>query len=254
MTANKPFFVGWADRIPKALRVFLGTVCVIMTVGFAGAAAVIGATQADPDGGRFRFDLGAQDLQGIVIGGAYPALWVTQGTEAIPAGQAILLNGNGKTGVQERINRYDGKPVAVRGVLMERGTLAMLQLGGGDRGLSPLEEAVTGDIPETVDLGRWRISGEICDGRCLAGAMRPGTGLAHKACANLCISGGQPPVFVSTAPVEGETFFLMTGKDGDALSADILDYTAEPVTLEGRLTRIGNMTVFAVDPAGMARR
>lgn len=254
MTASKPFFVGWAAKVPKALRLFLGIVCVALTAGFAGAAMLIGATQADPDGGRFRFDLGAQQLQGTVIDGAYPALWVTLGTEAIPAGQVILLNGNGKTGVQDRINRFAGKLVAVRGVLMERGTLHMLQLGGGEQSLAPVDNPEATSSPQPVQLGRWRLSGEICDGRCLAGAMRPGKGLAHKACANLCISGGQPPVFVSAEPVEGETFFLMTGPEGGAVSADILDHTAEPVTLEGRLTRIGNMTVFSVDPAGIERR
>jgi len=252
--ATEPFFIGWADKIPKRLRVFLGTVCVLLIIGFAGAAAIIGATQADPDGGRFRFDIGAQALEGVVIGGPYPALWVTAGTETIPADTVILLNGNGKTGVQARINQFAGMQVAVRGVLMERGTLQMLQLGGGDQGLSPLQGTdVVGAVPQAEPLGRWRLSGEICDGRCLVGAMRPGTGLAHKACANLCITGGQPPVFVSAAPVEGENFFLMTGPAGEAVSTKILDYTAGRVSLEGDLTRVGNMTVLAVDPDSIAR-
>lgn len=253
MTPAQPFFVGWAAKVPKALRVFLATVCVVMTLGFAGAAMFVGTTQADPEGGRFRFDIGPQDLEGTVIGGAYPALWVTKGTESIPAGKVILLNGNGKTGVQDRISQHAGESVAVRGVLMERGTLRMLQLGDGDRGLSVLGTEPAA-IPQAEPLGRWRLSGEICDGRCAAGAMRPGTGLAHKACANLCIVGGQPPVFVSAAPVGGETFFLMTGPAGEALSPDILRHTAEPVTLDGSLTRIGTMTVLAVDPASLQRR
>ncbi|RVU36927.1 hypothetical protein EOI86_13745 [Hwanghaeella grinnelliae] len=224
-----------------------------MTVGFAGAAVLVGATQADPDGGRFRFDIGPQNLEGTVIGGAYPALWVTKGTEAIPAGKVILLNGNGKTGVQDRVQPLAGKAVAVRGILMERGSLRMLQLGNGKQGLAAIEGDAAA-IPQAEPLGRWRLSGEICDGRCAAGAMRPGTGLAHKACANLCIAGGQPPVFVSAAPVEGESFFLMTGPAGEALSPEILRHTAEPVTLDGALTRIGNLTVLAVDATGLRRR
>lgn len=252
MKPAQPFFVGWAAKLPKGLRVFLATACIVLTAGFAGAAVLVGATQADPEGGRFRFDIGPQTLEGVVIGGAYPALWITKGTETLPAGQAILLNGNGKTGVQDRINRFAGEPVAVRGILMERGTLRMLQLGGGEEGLSPLPDRVPEALPQPEPLGRWRLSGEICDGRCTAGAMRPGTGLAHKACANLCIAGGQPPVFVSAHPVEGESFFLMTGPKGEAVSADILRHTAEPVTLEGTLTRIANMTVLAVDPASIA--
>lgn len=253
MNANRPFFIGWADKVPKALRLFLAIVCVVTVGGFAGASLVVGATQEDPEGGRFRFDLGAQEVEGIVIGGPYPALWVTKGTEAVDAGKAILLNGNGKTGVQGRINQFAGKAVAVRGVVMERGTLRMLQLGGGKRGLSLLEEATAETPPAAEPLGRWRLSGEICDGRCVVGAMRPGTGLAHKACANLCISGGQPPIFVSAEPVEGETFFLMTGPGGGAVSDATLTRTAELITLEGTLSRIGNMMILAVDPATIAR-
>lgn len=253
MKPNAPFFVGWAGRVPKQLKLFLSTVCVFIVIGFAGMSLVTGATQEDPEGGRFRFDFGRQDLQGVVIGGPYPALWVTQGTEAVPAGQAILLNGNGKTGVQDRINGLAGKTVAASGIVMERGTLRMLQLAGGKQGLSPIEATVAVGPPAAQDLGRWRLSGEICDGRCVVGAMRPGEGLAHKACANLCISGGQPPIFVSAHPVEGETFFLMMETGGNPVSNSILNRTAEPVTLEGALTRIGNMMVLTVDPQTIAR-
>lgn len=253
MSQQRPFFIGWAGKLPKALRPFLGIVSALMILGFAGGAVLLGATQQDPGGGRFRFDQGPQDLEGIVIGGPYPALWVTRGTEAVPAGRAILLNGNGKTGVQHRINTFAGKPVKIRGIVMERGTLRMLQLGGGEGGLSPLGQDGALELPKPTPLGRWRVSGEICDGRCVVGAMRPGEGLAHKACANLCISGGQPPIFVSTAPVEDETYFLMTGPDGGPVSDDILRHTAGLVTLEADLSRIGNMTVMAVDPSTLSR-
>ncbi len=250
-----PFFIGWSNKLPKALKPCLAVVCILMIGGFAGGSLLLGATQDDPEGGQFRWDYGAQEVEGIIIGGPYPALWVTKGTEALPADQAILLNGNGKTGVQHRVNQYDGKAVKVRGIIMERGSLRMLQLGGGKRGLSPNEEATDAPspVPAAEPLGRWRLSGEICDGRCVVGAMRPGEGLAHKACANLCISGGQPPIFVSTAPVAEETFFLMTEPGEKAVSDALLSNTAGLVTLEADLTRIGNLTVMTVDPESITR-
>lgn len=77
--------------------------------------------------------------------------------------------------------------------------------------------------------------------------MKPGTGLSHKACANLCISGGVPPVFVSTAPVDGHIFFLLASKDGGPMPAGLRDKTALPVVLEGKVERRDNLLIFKVD-------
>lgn len=77
--------------------------------------------------------------------------------------------------------------------------------------------------------------------------MKPGTGLAHKACANLCISGGVPPVFVSTAPVDGHIFFLLASKDGGPMPAGLLDKTGVQVVLEGNIERRDDLLIFKVD-------
>ena len=102
--------------------------------------------------------------------------------------------------------------------------------------------------PAAEPLGRWRLAGEMCDGKCLAGAMRPGRRLAHKACANLCVIGGVPPVFVSTQPVEGETYFLLAGPDGGPLTMDMLTHMAAFVTLEGEIERRGDLLILKIDP------
>jgi hypothetical protein len=77
--------------------------------------------------------------------------------------------------------------------------------------------------------------------------MRPGTGLAHKACANLCVIGGVPPVLVTTSPVAGTTFFLLGDADGNALDEWILDKVAVLVEAEGRVERRGDLHVFKLD-------
>ena len=81
--------------------------------------------------------------------------------------------------------------------------------------------------------------------------MRPGTGLAHRACANLCLVGGVPPVFVSSAPVEGEEFLLIGGPDGGPLPEALLDVTALYISVEGRVERRGDLLVFLIDPASI---
>ena len=77
--------------------------------------------------------------------------------------------------------------------------------------------------------------------------MRPGVGLAHRACANLCISTGLPPVLVTSAPVEGSAYLLLANADGGAAPAAIADLVALPVTLEGELERRGDLLIFRVD-------
>ena len=121
----------------------------------------------------------------------------------------------------------------------------LLQVGGGK---DSIKIAAGGASKvEVKPLGRWRLKGEICDGKCLAGAMRPGRGLSHKACANLCLIGGVPPVFVASGQVDGSEFFLLANKDGEPLPDKYLDYVAVYVQLDGDVERRGRMLVFKVD-------
>ena len=72
-----------------------------------------------------------------------------------------------------------------------------------------LDPAAPLPVPEApVSLGRRRMVGEICDGKCFIGIMRYGSGLAHKACASLCLRGSLAPVFVSYGTNRGQFLFL----------------------------------------------
>lgn len=244
-----PFFIGWAKKPPKALQAFLIATGVVLVAGMTALGVFVGATQADPDGGRFRFDLRQQTVTGTVIAGPYPILWLDEEPGSHFEKRAIMLNGNGKTGVAGRAAQFDGKRVTAKGIIMERGSLQMMQL---NRNFEPLDAGPATPMPEREDLGLWRLSGEICDGRCLVGAMRPGKGIAHKACANLCISGGQPPVFVSHTPIYGETFMLMGSEDNGPLPDTVLEFTAVPVQLQAQLERVGDLIIMRVD-AGSVR-
>jgi hypothetical protein len=77
--------------------------------------------------------------------------------------------------------------------------------------------------------------------------MRPGDGLSHKACANVCILGGVPPVLVTTGPVAGRHFMLMGDPDGRALPASFRDHVGVKRRMEGTVTRVANMLVFHTD-------
>lgn len=241
---HPPFFVGYLP-VPKGLKHFLLLVSVVLVVGMAAAGLTMGVAQDDPGPGAFRFDYGRQTVTGVIELTPYPLIRVTQGNDRIKPGTTLMLAGQGKSGVDARAIPLDGQLAQVSGVVLQRGTLNMLQLRGGRNGLSAAE----GDAPaqQTEPLGRWRLAGEICDGKCLAGAMRPGTGLAHKACANLCLLGGIPPVFVSSQPVDGSEFLLVTGQDGAELPDVLYDQVGRYISIEGDVERRGDLLVFSVD-------
>ena len=229
-----------ADVRRYSLLVSLGLVLCFGALGFA-----IGATQDDPGDGAFRGDYGRQTVTGVLRALPYPTVRITAGSEQLPVGHTLMLSGGGKRGVQGRAEALDGQLVTVSGTLLERGALDMLQLRGGDNGM----RAAEGDaaVPDPEPLGRWRLRGEICDGKCLAGAMRPGRGIAHNACAQLCLVGGVPPVFVSTGAVEGQQFMLMGDAAGGPLSPALLARTATSIELEGHIERRGDLLVLLVD-------
>jgi len=247
MDARDPFFIGWAAAPPR-LRGFLAACAVGLLALFGGVAYLVAATADDPGDGAFRFDWGTVSVTGVLEAAPYPMLHVTT-SDRFPAGHTLMLTGVGKTGVQAGADAMNGRLVTATGVVLKRGDLDMLQVDGGPNGFVPAEGAAT--RPEATPLGRWKLTGEICDGKCYAGAMRPGQGLAHRACAGLCLVGGVPPVFVATGAVEGSEFLMMGDASGGPVPDSIYDHIATLVEIEGEIDRRGGLLVFLIDAASI---
>ncbi|MGP1396264.1 MAG: hypothetical protein ACTS3R_12200 [Inquilinaceae bacterium] len=243
-----PFFVGYLNAVPRALVLFSILAAAAFAGGMVGLAFAISAGVDDPGDGRFAFDLGYQTYTGILEVDPYPLLHVPPDADH-PQGRTIMLSGEGKNGIQGRTAGLDGTLVDAGGILLKRGALDMLQVGG-EVGLRVSAAATGFQPPPAISLGRWRLTGEVCDGKCYTGAMRPGSGLAHKACANLCLLGGVPPVFVSAGPVEGTPYFLMADPAGKSLPDGLYDKVALLIEVEGEVERRGSLLVFKVDLSG----
>lgn len=250
--SDGPFFVGYLG-VPKGLRAFVFGIAAVLIAGAGAFAATIALTQDDPGNAALRFDLGRQTVTGVIELTPTPILHVTEGSEHVPEGHTLMLSGAGKNGALPRARALDGQVATASGVLLTRGALDMLQLRGGRNGLSAAEDADPTKAPIPEPLGRWRLAGEICDGKCAAGAMRPGRGLGHKACANLCILNGLPPVFISTQPIEGADFLLIAGEAEAPMPEALYDWVAEYVTLEGDIVRHGDLLVLTVDTSTIER-
>ena len=239
---NEDFFIGWSSHSVRLLRRRMAAVAVLLlaTMGVLGLA--LGAGIGDPGGGAFGDNV---TVHGVVIAQPYPVL-IADPDPAHPLGHAMLLAGGGKIGVEDNARPLDGKRARIDGLVVKRGTLDMLLVWDMQR--------AEGDaaVPASEPLGRWRLTGEICDGKCYSGVMRPGAGLAHKACANVCLMAGVPPVLVTTTPVAGSQFLLMADAAGRALSDALRDHVAIAQRMDGDVVRVADLLIFRTD-IGAAR-
>ncbi len=241
MTA-RPFFIGWSPGSARPIAGFLVLVVVLLLAGAGGLALAIGSRPDDPGGGEF---VGDRVYTGVVVQHPYPMLVMPPDADH-PAGHAVVMSGGGKRGVQQQAAGLAGRLVRASGSLLRRGGIDMLLIGD----MVPAEGAVVPATP--VAMGTWRVVGEICDGKCVSGVMRPGQGLAHKACANVCILGGVPPILVTAAPVAGSRYLLMGDAAGRALPETFRDHVGVPRRMEGTVERIADILVFRTDVARAA--
>jgi len=238
---DAPFFVGYLNKVPRPLVVFVSVFSLCFVGGLGLAALALSSTQNDPGSGGFQWN-NRFEQTGLLELRPYPVFRVAAEGDA-PA-RTYMLSGQGKRGVFDQAESNLEGSVTLGGVPLKRGDLTMIQVGkveaaaDGTGGFSP---------SDPVPLGRWKLAGEICDGKCYSGAMRPGRGLAHKACAELCLTGGIPPVFVSFGPVEGRNFFLMADKEGNLLGDEIDPLLALYIEVEGDVEKLDDLMVFKAD-------
>jgi hypothetical protein len=244
------FFIGWQRQVARGLRRFLLLMALAVPVGGGALALLLGAAADDPAGPRFALapgapmplPLGEAALTGVLTLAPYPVLHLPPDAAA-PRGRAVLLADDGKRGATID-PALEGRTVVAEGFALARGDIDMLVLGAPPQPVDAAMPAVSNER-----LGRWRIAGEICDGKCAAGGMHPGTGLGHRACAVLCLDGELPAVFVATAPVAGHAFLLLGAAAGTRLPPGLRAHVGLRVTLEGAVERRGGMLVFLADPA-----
>lgn len=234
---DAPFFIGWARGLPAALRPVVLPAAALMLLGFPALGLALGALAGDPAGGD-RFAPGTLAelpspgrFEGVIIAAPYPLLQVQ--------GRTLLLARDGKLGAHPAARGMHGRMVRAEGHVLRRGSIEMLVLAE-----PPVPIEGTATLPRAEALGRWRIQGEICDGKCAAGGMRPGTGIGHRACATLCLDGELPAVFVPTRPVAGHGMMVLGLAGGGPALPAMRDLVGLRVTLEGEVERIGDIAIF----------
>lgn len=246
----REFYVGYLPLPPQIKRGLWILVPMLLIVAVA-VASMLPAVQNDPGAGTWDLD-GLTVLTGIVTADPYPVVLVPQDDGGW---RTILLASQVKTGVHGRVFEVDGRVVTARGNLIERDGRAMLTLLDDESALELTEaEATVGSKrPAPRDQGRFQLTGQIIDPKCYLGAMKPGEGKVHKACATLCIKGGIPPMFMTVDSQDQRTLYLLTDRLGNALFGPIEKYIADPITAEGIIERHGDLAWFKIDPKTIKR-
>ncbi len=240
MSSPPEFFTGYGE-VPPALSRFLVKVIVGLLASSFVLALMLGLGVQDRGDGRYSGEIRAT---GVLFNLPYPVLRLLP-TAADPQGHTMLVAGGGKIGAGDIADKAKGRVVELRGFGLKRGTLDMIVVDEESQ-----VQPAAAPLPlfgAPVLIGRYLIAGEICDGKCYPGGMRPGTGLAHKACANLCIIGRQPAIFAAQSPIEGQSFLLLANKDGALPPPVLYDHTALPVEIEGEVMRAGDLLIFHAD-------
>ncbi len=238
--SKNDFFIGWSDDPPVLDRRFFLGAGLALTAGTAGLAATLSAFRNAPNTGTWKSEI--REWRGIATPAPY-SMMRTRDLDGTP--RTVMLGCQGKCGVSARIGSHAGRPIIIRGSLIQRGKHAMIAVADDIDWIEDAPGTDTDglDFPTIEPLEEITLRGTILDSKCWFGAMSPARGKTHKACASLCIRGGIPPAFFVKDRQDQKALLLMTS-NGGAHGDDLLPFVADPVEITGELQRWGDQLLI----------
>jgi len=227
------------DKHRRAVRACVAT----LAIAFAAAAAAIAALQRDP--GPAVWDTANETtLTGRVSAHPYPLI---ETDDAV-----YLVVEMGKRGAQQRLTALDNHRAELTGYLLKRDGRRMIELAPGDPAVVTKGEDT--QPPRVARPGaEVELVGEILDSKCYLGAMKPGDGKAHKACATLCLDGGIPPMLYTTNPDGSPAHYVLCASDAAPAPESVRDYLAEPVRVRGVPLEANGLSLLVIDENSIQR-
>lgn len=252
------FYVGYAGSMPPGVRRFVRRAVGFALAGAVALAGVLAAAQGPFAPSVFEYG-DEREFVGWIREAPAPLLVVPApactGWCAATSSWYLTRYGT-KLGAADLVRGLEGQLVRLRGVLVHRGDQTLLDVVPGS--IEPLaggavDQAAAAAPARIEDLGVRTVAGEIVDGKCHFGVMRPGEGKAHRGCAARCISSGAPPVLWARDGRGRDVHLLLVGTDGRALHRELLPWVAEPVEVTGRVLRYDNLLVLEAEPSSYRR-
>jgi hypothetical protein len=239
-------YIGYRRTAPSGTARFVRRLLLALGALAVGLSAGLATSQQPFDPGSFEYGV-ERSFVGLLIEMPYPLLAVEDGSSPP---RLHLLVAPGKHGAAALVVGLDGRRVRLAGSLVERSGNAMIEVVPDS---IVAETAAAGPAPARHLLGRLAVRGEIVDGKCFLGVMKPGRDKPHRDCAARCLAGGVPPLLWVPGGKAGY-IFLLVDERGRALGAETGDWVGEPVAIDGRVERLGDLLVLAADPGTWRRR
>jgi len=243
----KDFYIGYLPKAPAELARFVRKVVIVLGLLAATVALVLVTGQMPFAKSWFEYGK-TRSFEGVVVTRPFPMLLVARPGDVGRQERysRYLVVAPGKHGADDLVAGFDGRQVRLHGQLIYREGGTMVEITPGSITVTDAAPASS----ETIeDLGSVTLTGEIVDSKCYLGVMNPGQGKVHRDCAARCISGGIPPIFVTS---DAHDQFLLVGLDGRALGPNALrEFIAEPITIQGERLQAGSTQLLKIDPKAL---
>lgn len=246
MNKKNTFYVGYLP-LPNRQQRFLIIFVPLVLIGVVVLGFLIASGQKSPGTGKGWDPTGksAITLRARIFTQPYGLIRFKQAGYI----QTAILTSMTKSGVQGRIKNLNNQLVELTGVMTHKGSRSVFSILDNTKAIRPLSfkggEGQLGFAP-IITLGKKTLRGEIIDPKCYIGAMKPGGGKTHKACAALCLKGGIPPMFVVRDKFLQEQFYLLLTEDGKPILNTILPFVGDPVEVTGEVQQWGDLLVYKV--------
>jgi hypothetical protein len=241
------FFIGWNPPSASDARWLRATSLALVVIA-AAVASTLAVFQRNPGTGTWR-DHEIVTVEGLALCRPYAMLRTLDPT-AKERVRTVLLVSEGKFGAIDRISTVEGRYVRVRGTFLHRDDRWMLELVSDSDAVVPIEPPTTLDLslldPPEKMIGPRSIRGEIIDPKCYLGAMKPGSGKTHKACAALCIAGGVPPMLVTEDSAGKPEYLLLVSPENQPINTWAASLAGESIVLSGQVVQSVDLTYFKV--------
>ncbi len=246
-TSQDEFYVGYLP-VPNGHRKFIALLVSTLLIWSLSLAIIITITMRSP--GEATWDTGEiQSWSGTLVESPYPMLIPDNIDQSPP----LFVVSMGKSGAHERLKPFFGQHVSVQGYELNRDNRHIIELAPDQDAIKTDDTVPARSAPTILTSTPVDLIGEIVDGKCYLGAMKPGDGTGHRACATLCIQGGLPPMFATKSASGERTFYLLTIDGTTDYSPQMLALVGRPVRISGQLTDFTGTPVLQASSADISR-
>ena len=235
------FYVGYLP-MPPAQRHFIKLLIAFSLFWALTLSAVLVMSMRSP--GEAVWQSGqAEQWAGILIEKPYPMLIGEN-----DSGSWLVVN-MGKTGAHDRLDAAFNHRVVLSGYELHRQGRRIIELELSADAIEILAEIEPSEAPEFSSQNGHEVElvGEIVDGKCYLGAMKPGDGFGHRACATLCLEGGLPPMFAAETESGSKLYPLLIVDDSTTLSPEIIAQVACRVRIKGTLSTFAGLPMLSAE-------